>query len=262
MTTNEILTEHYNKFNEDKRLKSRHGQVEFRVSMRYIHEYLKELGPDAKILDVGAGTGAYSIPLSEEGYEVHALELVKHNVQRLRAAGKQVHALQGNALKLSKKFEKEYFDLVLVFGPMYHLFSHEDKLKVLSEASKVLKKGGIMMVAYCMNDYAIVKHGFIEGNIKESVHDNKVDINYNVMLTEDDIYDYVTIEEIDRLANESGLVRDRLFTPDGPANYIRNNLRDMDEESFELFVSYVETIAERKDMIGAAAHTVDVLIKK
>ncbi|MBO4846398.1 MAG: class I SAM-dependent methyltransferase [Lachnospiraceae bacterium] len=262
MTTNEILTEHYNKFNEDKRLKSRHGQVEFRVSMRYIHEYLKKLGPDAKILDVGAGTGAYSIPLSEEGYEVHALELVKHNVQRLRAAGKQVHALQGNALKLSKKFEKEYFDLVLVFGPMYHLFSHEDKLKVLSEASKVLKKGGIMMVAYCMNDYAIVKHGFIEGNIKESVHDNKVDINYNVMLTEDDIYDYVTIEEIDRLANESGLIRDRLFTPDGPANYIRNNLRDMDEESFELFVSYVETIAERKDMIGAAAHTVDVLIKK
>ena len=262
MTTNEILTEHYNKFNEDKRLKSRHGQVEFRVSMRYIHEYLKKLGPDAKILDVGAGTGAYSIPLSEEGYEVHALELVKHNVQRLRAAGKQVHALQGNALKLSKKFEKEYFDLVLVFGPMYHLFSPEDKLKVLSEASKVLKKGGIMMVAYCMNDYAIVKHGFIEGNIKESVHDNKVDIKYNVMLTEDDIYDYVTTEEIDRLANESGLIRDRLFTPDGPANYIRNNLRDMDEESFELFVSYVETIAERKDMIGAAAHTVDVLIKK
>lgn len=262
MTANEILTEHYNKFNEDKRLKSRHGQVELRVSMKYIHEYLKTLGPDAKILDVGAGTGAYSIPLSKEGYEVHALELVKHNVQRLRAAGDKVHALQGNALKLSKKFEKDYFDLVLVFGPMYHLFSHEDKLKVLSEAYKVLKKGGVMMVAYCMNDYAIVKHGFIEGNIKESVHDNKVDINYNVMLTEEDIYDYVSIEEINRLAKESGLVRDRIFTPDGPANYIRNNLRDMDEESFELFVGYVETIAERSDMIGAAAHTVDVLIKK
>ncbi len=261
MTANEILTEHYNKFNEDKRLKSRHGQVEFRVSMRYIHEYLEKIGPDAKILDVGAGTGAYSIPLADEGYEVHALELVKHNVQRLRANSDRVHALQGNALKLTRKFEKDYFDLVLVFGPMYHLFTHEDKKKVLSEAALVLKKGGIMMVAYCMNDYAIVKHGFMEGSIKESVINKKVNINYNVMLTKDDIYDYVTIDEINRLADESGLTRDRIFTPDGPANYIRNSLRDMDEESFEMFVGYVETIAERSDMLGAAAHTVDVLIK-
>ena len=34
------LEEYYNKFNEEKRLNSRHGQVEFRVSMKYIHKYL------------------------------------------------------------------------------------------------------------------------------------------------------------------------------------------------------------------------------
>ena len=96
MTDTEKIVQYYNKFNEDKRLRSRHGQVEYRVSMKYIHEYLKELGKDAKILDVGAATGAYSIPLAEEGYEVHALELVKHNVNRLRAASDKVHALQGN----------------------------------------------------------------------------------------------------------------------------------------------------------------------
>ena len=32
------LEEYYNKFNEEKRLNSRHGQVEFRTSMKYIHE--------------------------------------------------------------------------------------------------------------------------------------------------------------------------------------------------------------------------------
>ena len=68
-------------------------------------------------------------------------------------------------------------------------------------------------------------------------------------------------DEIDALARESGLIRKKIVTPDGPANYIRHILRDMDEESFELFVRYVETIAERKDMIGAAAHTVDILQK-
>ena len=49
------LEQYYNKFNEEKRLDSRHGKVEFITSMKYIHEYL---GGDTtkKILDIGAGT--------------------------------------------------------------------------------------------------------------------------------------------------------------------------------------------------------------
>lgn len=253
------LVEHYNKFNEDKRLQSRHGQVEFRVTMKYIHEYLEKIGGNARILDVGAATGAYSIPLAEEGYDVYAIELVKHNVQRLRAKSDKVHALQGNALKLSKKYEREFFDLVLIFGPMYHLFTYEEKLKVIEEAKQVTKSGGVIMIAYLMNDYAVVKHGFIENTISESFKNNKVDINYNVMSTEEDLYDYVSLDTINNLVNDSQLERLEIFTPDGPANYIRPALREMDEESFELFVKYVENISKRQDMLGAAGHTVDVL---
>ena len=57
------LEQYYNKFNEEKRLDSRHGKVEFITSMKYIHEYL---GGDTtkKILDIGAGTGKYSVALA------------------------------------------------------------------------------------------------------------------------------------------------------------------------------------------------------
>ena len=266
MTQNEQLTkkltEYYNKFNEDKRLKSRHGQVEYRITMKYVRKYLECIGKQARILDVGAGTGAYSIPLAAEGYEVHALELVKHNVQRLRAASDEVHALQGNALKLSKKFEKEYFDLVLVFGPMYHLFTHDDRMRVIEEVKKVLKPDGIVMIAYCMNDYAVIKHGFMEGTIRDAVASNKINDSFNVVPDEDNLYDYVTLEEIDRLMVQSGLNRKEIFTPDGPTNYMRQFLRDMDDESFELFVRYVESISKRRDMLGVSAHLVDVLGNK
>ena len=88
MTT---LEEYYNKFNEDKRLDSRHGRVEFQTSMHYIHKYLDQIAEETgknrreiRILDIGAGTGRYSIALAEEGYDVTAVELVKHNLGRLK----------------------------------------------------------------------------------------------------------------------------------------------------------------------------------
>lgn len=56
------LEEYYNKFNEEKRLNSRHGRVEFITSMKYIHDCLGslmnekqlDLRSQIKILDVGA----------------------------------------------------------------------------------------------------------------------------------------------------------------------------------------------------------------
>ena len=66
------LEQYYNKFCEEKRLNSRHGRVEFLTSMKYIHNYLDE-EKQAKILDIGAGTGRYSVALAEEGYDVTAV---------------------------------------------------------------------------------------------------------------------------------------------------------------------------------------------
>ena len=37
------LEKYYNKFNEDKRLKSRHGQVEFAVTTHYILDFIAYL---------------------------------------------------------------------------------------------------------------------------------------------------------------------------------------------------------------------------
>ena len=94
------LEKYYNKFNEDHRLTTRHGIVEFTTSMKYIHDYIPE-GESLKILDVGAGTGRYSIPLSREGHNVTAVELVQHNLEVLESKHEHVNCWPGNAMDLS-----------------------------------------------------------------------------------------------------------------------------------------------------------------
>lgn len=66
-------------------------------------------------MDIGAGTGRYSVALAEEGFDVTAVELVKHNLGILKSKNSSVKAYQGNALKL-KRFEDETFDITLLFG--------------------------------------------------------------------------------------------------------------------------------------------------
>ena len=149
------LVEYYNKHNEDKRLKTKHANIEFITAMKYIHSIIKE---GNSILDVGAGTGAYSIPLRDEGYDVTAVELVKQNLKYMEKAN--INCYQGSAVNLSK-FKDNSFDIVLLFGPMYHLLTMDEKIKALEEAKRVSKK--YIFISYGMNEFALRYHGFMEG---------------------------------------------------------------------------------------------------
>ena len=83
MDRQEILNNYYNEdCAEDTRLESQHGQVEFLTTTKFIKEYLK---PDSKILEVGAGTGRYSLYYANKGYDVTAIEYVNHNVDMLKS---------------------------------------------------------------------------------------------------------------------------------------------------------------------------------
>ena len=256
----EKLIEYYNKFNEDKRLTRRHGIVEYTTTMKYIHKYLKNK-KDPKILDVGAGTGKYSINLYEEGYDVTALELIKHNLMTLKAKNKHVRAVLGNATDLSS-FNDKTFDMVLLFGPLYHLITKEEKIKALKEAKRVLKDDGIILISYYMNDYAIIKHGFMEQTIKDAIKNNQVDNNFKIIPKNDDLYSYVRLEDIDNLNKILNLKRIEIISQEGLTDYIRPYINKLNRETFDLYIKYHLSVCDKKEMLATSSHILDILKKQ
>lgn len=249
------IEKHYNKHPEDLRLLRRHGIVEFETTMHHLHRFLQ---PGYSVLDIGAGTGRYTSALMAEGYEVKAVELVRRNIEVFLKREPSANVVQGDARNMPF-LPSASADVTLLLGPLYHLIGDQEKVKALSEAKRVTKPGGVILVAYLMNEYSILSYCFDEERIGDFLSRGVVDRKFHIQSQEDELYDYVRLEDIDRLNEQAGLERVTIFSPDGAADYMRTRLNQMSDETFAHFIEYQKCISERPDLIGAGSHVVDVV---
>ena len=261
METKQILTNFYSNYDEDGRLRSRYGMVEFLTTMRYIEKYLK---PGMRILEIGAGTGRYSHALAQKGYQVDAVELVEHNIEVFRentAEGEDITVTQGDARVLSAFGDEEY-DMVLLLGPMYHLFTHEDRVQAISETIRVAKKGGIVMAAYCGNDATVMQFCFMRGMIKDPYYKERIDADtFKLRSDLEEIFVLYRKEDVDSLMAGFDIERLHYIGTDLLTKYIGDTVESFDDETFELYIDYCLAVCEREDMIGFSNHTLDIFRK-
>ena len=249
------IEKHYNKHPEDLRLLRRHGIVEFETTMHHLRRFLK---PGMQLLDIGAGTGRYTSALMAEGYDVKAVELVKRNLQVFLDREPTADVVQGDARNMPF-IPTASADVTVLLGPLYHLIGDEEKLKALTEAKRVTKPDGLIFVAYLMNEYSILSYCFDEDRIGGLLGKGVVDREFHIKAEADELYDYVRIDDINRLDAAAGLERVTIFSPDGAADYMRTRLNRMSDETFSLFIEYQKIVSERSDLIGAGSHVVDVV---
>ena len=261
MDTFQALTNFYSNYDEEGRLLSKHGQVEFLTTMRYIEKYLR---PGMRVLEIGAATGRYSHTLARMGYRVDAVELIPHNIKifnTLTQPGEDITIRQGNAKDLGC-FADDIFDMTLLLGPMYHLFTVEEQLQALREAIRVTKKGGTIMAAYCGNDATVVAFGFGRGEFKQEKYRNLLNMEtFKASSNPEEVFQLYRTEEIDALMANFGTERLHFVGTDMATNYMREAVDSMDDEFFNLYMSYHFAVCERADMVGVSHHFLDVFRK-
>ncbi len=262
METLKALTEYYGSYDEDGRLRSKHGMVEFLTTMRCVEKYLK---PGMRVLEIGAATGRYSHALAQKGYSVDAVELVQHNIDIFREKtqpGENVTIRQGNAKDLHF-FEEDTYDITLLLGPMYHLYTVDEQKQALSEAIRVTKKGGVVFAAYCGNDASMVQYCFGRGMLKLERYRNLVDMEtFKASSDPAELFQLYRREDIDSLMAGFNVRRLHYVGTDMATHYMREAIDEMDEELYQLYLKYHFTICERPDMVGTSHHILDVFQKE
>ena len=263
METKQYLIDFYNTYDEDSRLALKHGMVEFLTTMHYINKYIKS---GDCVLEIGAATGRYSHTLARQGYDVDAVELVKHNIEVFRKntqSNENISIIQGNAMDLSI-FPDNKYDITLLLGPLYHLYNKEDKQQALHEAIRVTKPGGVVFVAYVISDGCLIDEGFHRGNINVSEYIEKGLIDPQTFAAKSepkDLFELVRKENIDDLMSVFNVTRLHYVASDGLALYMREAVDSMNDDAFALYLKYHLATCEREDLVGVTSHAIDIFRK-
>lgn len=260
--TGDHLVDFYNRIDEDSRLLSKHGRIEFLTTVKYIEKYLND---GMKIMEIGAATGRYSHYFAQNGFEVDAVELVEHNIEIFKSktsADEKVSIKQGNALDLSNYADNTY-DITLLLGPMYHLYKVEEQKKALSEAMRITKNGGYIFVAYCMVDPSVLTGVFKNNKLQHCIENGLINTEtFETFFPPHGIFKLYTKDEIFELTEELNAERLHFIATDGYACHMREAIEKMDDETYELYLKYHFKTCERQDLIGISHHTLDVLRKE
>ena len=151
MTDFEKIKSYYDKFDEKNRLnKDASGKFEFEMTMKILDKYLPK---DSTILDLGGGAGVYTFPLAKIGHKVYLSDLSEKLIEQAKEEKMNQNITNViscdvvNAIDLSI-YEDNKFDVVILFGPLYHLTSNEERIKCVKEVKRVLKPNGIVFASF------------------------------------------------------------------------------------------------------------------
>ncbi len=106
--------------------------------------FIGRLAAKSHVLDLGCGNGRNLVAIREAGHAVVGLDASRGLLEFAAKAGSR-HLVQGDAVALP--FRGHAFDAVHAVAAIHHMPTPEDRRQFLSEASRVLRRGGVVLVS-------------------------------------------------------------------------------------------------------------------
>ena len=240
----------YDIFDESTRLDSKATNIEFITSIKYIEDALK---PGMRILDLGAGTGRYSLYFAQKGYEVVAVELVKKHAKAIEDAKTDkmnLKVIHGDALEQLKSMDNESFDIVLCFGPLYHMEKPGDRAECIKEICRVCSHQGRMYFAFINNDMVITTETMLyDPSYMETGRYNK-----DTFKVEDFPFIFYTVSDARKLLKQSGVTIEKEVASDGMSELLGDKINQMNDQAYKQWIRYHFYTCAKPEFLGASNH--------
>jgi 2-polyprenyl-3-methyl-5-hydroxy-6-metoxy-1,4-benzoquinol methylase len=255
MKVKEVI-DYYNSYDEEIRLnKSNVHKLEYLTTIKYIE---KVMPPKSKILDVGAGTGAYAFYFANKGFPVIAGDIVPKLVDIMRekvantTLDMKIHLWDARDLSM---LDSGKFDVVLCMGPLYHLKGEKDRSKVIGQCLRVLKDGGIIVSAY-INRFAAYLLEFSSSDDlarDEIILNDTLSLGHTIKEKLSSFY-FSSPEEIETLMEKHKIEKIASIGTDGIAYMLGSKINNLKEQEYNYWVNYHLETCENKHLIGYSLH--------
>jgi len=262
MVKRQSIISNYDSFDEDKRaFGTRAEKIEFIYTKKLLNQYIK---PSMSVVELGCGTGYYGLYLSSMCKSYHGVDLTPKHIEQFKTkivkqGLSHLSASVGDATNLPE-IKNNYYDAVLVFGPMYHL-PREDRQKVIQESKRICKTGGIILFAY-INKVGAYLRACIDENLKSRYPNKKANESVLKQGVDDilpDVFFFTMPEEMESDVTENGLAVVNNAGVDFAFN--ASDINNMTDEKYTAWREIMDYMFTCKSCTGASNHTVLVCRK-
>jgi ubiquinone/menaquinone biosynthesis C-methylase UbiE len=293
MTDFNKVKHYYSHFDEKNRLRNDNsGKLEYLMTMQILEKYLPGVddgmnvthrqkartdsgaGKKISILDLGGGAGVYSFPLAKAGYEVTLADLSEDLLAMARKQKEEddlknlVSCDHVNATDLCS-YKNDQFDVVLLFGPLYHLLENDERQKCVAEVYRVLKPCGKVFasfIPYLSGSIALVSRfcwspeqvsvEILEKAFESGKFNNLSDHGFQEGY-------YPKSEEIEKLFAENGFNKINMRSIRG-FGYEKEDMifKFKNKNAFKDILNLISQTAEDKSIIETCGHAMYVGEKK
>ncbi|GAB6119927.1 class I SAM-dependent methyltransferase [Dysgonomonas termitidis] len=253
----ESIISNYNNFDENKRaFGSKAEQIEFIYTQKLLDQYIK---PYMSVAELGCGTGYYGFYLSKKCQSYHGIDITPRHVEQFQKKIKEqelsyLSVSVGDATDLPDIADNT-FDVVLVFGPMYHL-PREERIRVIQESKRICKTNGLIMFAY-INKIGAYLRGCIDENLKANYPNKKTNelvLSQGVDDVLPDVFFFTMPEEIEHDVTTNGLTVIQNVGVDFTFN--ASDINVMDDEKYAAWTEVMDYMFHCNSCTGVSNHAV------